>query len=154
LINVCLVIFLSLKNTPLAILSTSSYDKLMPLHKVSGYTAIVAAWIHAIVYLEAWAQTANLHGILEVDNIAGVMGGIALLLIGVSTLSYVRERLYEGIGQHPEFHRMTLTVHCSILYRSYHPVDLYHHRRRSPSAPCWSTCIDRYLCHGVDGFLG
>ncbi|KFY65571.1 hypothetical protein V496_02514 [Pseudogymnoascus sp. VKM F-4515 (FW-2607)] len=95
LCNLAFVIFLSLKNTPLAILSASSYETLMPLHKAAGYTCIVASLVHAIVYLDAWAQADTLHEMLELEQIAGTMGGIALLLIGVSTLPYIRRRHYE-----------------------------------------------------------
>jgi hypothetical protein len=93
----CLVIFQSLKHTPLAILSVTSYDKLMPLHKVAGYTTIVAVWIHAIVYLKAWAEAATLDHMLEAANLSGLMGGIALVLIGVSTISYSMKWKYEGM---------------------------------------------------------
>ncbi|KFZ02558.1 hypothetical protein V500_00103 [Pseudogymnoascus sp. VKM F-4518 (FW-2643)] len=95
LCNLAFVIFLSLKNTPLAILSASSYETLMPLHKAAGYTCIVASLVHAIVYLKAWAQSDTLHAMLEPEQIAGIMAGIALLLIGVSTLPYIRRQRYE-----------------------------------------------------------
>ncbi|OBT53881.1 hypothetical protein VE04_06250 [Pseudogymnoascus sp. 24MN13] len=95
LCNLAFVIFLSLKNTPLAILSATSYETLMPLHKAAGYTCIVASLVHAIVYLEAWAQADSLNDMLEPTQIAGIMGGIALLLIGVLALPYIRRQRYE-----------------------------------------------------------
>ncbi|KFY34912.1 hypothetical protein V494_06372 [Pseudogymnoascus sp. VKM F-4513 (FW-928)] len=95
LCNLAFVIFLSLKNTPLAILSASSYETLMPLHKAAGYTCIVASLVHAIVYLNAWAQANMLHEMLEPTQIAGIMGASAMVLIGISTFPYIRRQRYE-----------------------------------------------------------
>jgi hypothetical protein len=100
LCNLAFVIFLSLKNTPLAILSASSYETLIPFHKAAGYTCIVASLVHAIVYLKALAQLDTLHDMLEPAQIAGIMGGIALLLIGVLALPYIRRQRYECMLRH------------------------------------------------------
>lgn len=72
----------------------------MPLHKAAGYTCIVASLVHAIVYLEAWAQADSLNDMLEPTQIAGIMGGIALLLIGVLALPYIRRQRYECMLRH------------------------------------------------------
>lgn len=72
----------------------------MPLHKAAGYTCIVASLVHAIVYLEAWAQAGSLNDMLEPTQIAGIMGGIALLLIGVLALPYIRHQRYECMLRH------------------------------------------------------
>ncbi|ELR06862.1 hypothetical protein GMDG_08153 [Pseudogymnoascus destructans 20631-21] len=95
LCNLALVIFLSLKNTPLAILSATSYETLMPLHKAAGYTCIVASLVHAIVYLVGMAQVYPLYYMLEPAPVAGMIGGIAMLLIGVLALPYIRRQRYE-----------------------------------------------------------
>ncbi|OBT67744.1 hypothetical protein VE03_03545 [Pseudogymnoascus sp. 23342-1-I1] len=95
LCNLAFVIFLSLKNTPLAILSANSYATLMPLHKAAGYTCIIASLVHAIVYLITLAQSNALQVMLEFEQIAGMMGGIAVLLIGVLALPYIRRKRYE-----------------------------------------------------------
>ncbi|MBH1945604.1 ferric reductase-like transmembrane domain-containing protein, partial [Erythrobacter sp. YJ-T3-07] len=44
--NFALVVFLALKNTPLAILTSYSYERLNPLHQVSGYATIIFMVIH------------------------------------------------------------------------------------------------------------
>lgn len=51
--NLALVVFLSLKNTPLAILAHRSYELLQPLHQTAGYTAIACMFMHAMVYITA-----------------------------------------------------------------------------------------------------
>jgi hypothetical protein len=47
------VIFLSLKNTPLAILTAYSYEKLNFLHQVVGYSLIACTMSHLVVMLVA-----------------------------------------------------------------------------------------------------
>lgn len=122
--NLCFVIFLSLKNTPLAILSASSYETLMPLHKAAGYTTIVASLVHAIVYLNSWAQSDMLHEMLEPNQVAGIMAGIGLFLIGIST--FIRRQRYERKPRHPAFIWSYLTHWLfSILRYSRHTISLY-----------------------------
>ncbi|KAI0005228.1 ferric reductase NAD binding domain-containing protein [Xylariaceae sp. FL0662B] len=48
--NMVLVVFLALKNTPFAILTAYSYERLNALHQISGYTTLVYAICHGCVY--------------------------------------------------------------------------------------------------------
>ncbi|KAI2786945.1 hypothetical protein POX_g09342 [Penicillium oxalicum] len=93
--NFTLLVFLALRNTPLALLSGRSYEKLRPLHKTAGYTCIATSLIHAIVYLNAWAQIDHLHEMRETENLAGAIAGLAMVIIGLSTISWVMRRYYE-----------------------------------------------------------
>ncbi|CAG8904680.1 unnamed protein product [Penicillium nalgiovense] len=86
--NLVLLVFLALKNTPVAPLTAKSYEKLRPLHKVAGYTCIFTSVIHAIVYLSAWSQSGSLHKMEGVDNFAGAIAGFAMVIIGFSTITY------------------------------------------------------------------
>ncbi|GAD92840.1 hypothetical protein PVAR5_1436 [Paecilomyces variotii No. 5] len=81
LANFVLLVFLALRNTPLAPLSANSYEKLRPLHKVAGYTCIFAS--------------GNLQSMLETEQIAGVVAGIAMLIIAASTVPFVYRGYYE-----------------------------------------------------------
>lgn len=95
-LNLCIVIFLSLKHTPLALLSVSTYDKLMPLHKVAGYTTIIAAWAHGIVFLKIKADEGELHAVVTEDIfIYGLSGIIVFAVIGLTTLPWFMKRGYE-----------------------------------------------------------
>lgn len=94
--NLVLLVFLALRNTPLAVLSGRSYEKLRPLHKTAGYTCIVSAVCHAIVYLKAWAETENLDEMRLTANTAGGIAGLAMVIIGVSTFPWIRKNFYEG----------------------------------------------------------
>lgn len=103
----------------------------MPLHKAAGYTCIVASLVHAIVYLNAWAQSNTLHAMLEPEQIAGIMAGIALLLIGVSTLPYIRRQRYERMLRHSTSAGPCLTNWLySILCYTCHTVSLHFNSHR------------------------
>lgn len=52
--------------------------------------------MHAIVYLSAWSKSGNLKSMLKTNQIAGLVAGIAMLIIAVSTVPFVYRRYYEG----------------------------------------------------------
>ncbi|KAF4182982.1 hypothetical protein CNMCM7927_009359 [Aspergillus lentulus] len=93
--NFILLVFLALRNTPLAPLSGRSYDKLRPLHKTAGYTCITTSILHGIVYLKAFAQASELRQMCEIPNLAGGIAGLAMVFIGLSTIGWFARRYYE-----------------------------------------------------------
>ncbi|KAJ6116005.1 hypothetical protein N7523_006422 [Penicillium sp. IBT 18751x] len=93
--NFTLLVFLALRNTPLAPLSGHSYEKLRPLHKVAGYTCIVTSVIHGITYTIVFAEKGKLEKYKERKNFSGVIAGIAMLIIGFSTIGYFVRKSYE-----------------------------------------------------------
>ncbi|KAE8329874.1 ferric reductase like transmembrane component-domain-containing protein [Aspergillus sergii] len=95
LANLVLLVFLALRNTPLAPLSGRSYEKLRPLHKTAGYTTIGLMLLHAVVYLAAWSQSGSLHKMQEIDNAAGAVAGVAMFVIGLSTIGWFVRKSYE-----------------------------------------------------------
>lgn len=94
--NFVLLVFLALRNTPLAPLSGRSYEKLRPLHKTAGYTCITTSVLHAAVYLSAWSEQGELDSMRETQNLAGGIAGLAMVVIGVSTIGWFVRRFYEG----------------------------------------------------------
>ncbi|KAF2215929.1 hypothetical protein CERZMDRAFT_35067, partial [Cercospora zeae-maydis SCOH1-5] len=74
LCNMCLTVFLALKNTPLSPLAGYSYDNLNVLHRCSGYTVIV----FMILY----------H--------AGIVAGVAMICMLLTSIGPVRRRMYEA----------------------------------------------------------
>ncbi|KAJ5178778.1 hypothetical protein N7492_001988 [Penicillium capsulatum] len=96
LCNFVLLVFLSLRNTPLAPLSGYSYEKIRPLHKAAGYTCIFSSVLHGIVYLSAWSELDNLAEMRETENLVGAIAGLAMVIIGVSTITWFARRFYEG----------------------------------------------------------
>ncbi|PYI00747.1 hypothetical protein BO78DRAFT_424196 [Aspergillus sclerotiicarbonarius CBS 121057] len=93
--NLVLLVFLALKSTPLAPLTGRSYEKLGPLHKVAGYTCIFTSCLHGIVYLVAWSESGKLGSMQETENIAGSIAGVAMVIIGLSTITYIMRESYE-----------------------------------------------------------
>lgn len=94
--NLALLVFLALRNTPLAVLSGRSYEKLRPLHKTAGYTCILSAICHATVYLTAWAEIGYLDEMRLTANTAGGIAGLSMVIIGISTFPWIRKKFYEG----------------------------------------------------------
>jgi predicted ferric reductase len=78
-------------------LSGHSYEKLRPLHKTAGYTCITTSVLHAGVYLSAWSEKAELENMRETQNLAGGIAGLAMVIIGFSTIRWFARRFYEGI---------------------------------------------------------
>lgn len=97
LANFVLVVFLSLRNTPLAPISGYSYETIRPLHKVAGYTCIVSSILHGVVYLGAWSAMDNLAEMRQTENLVGPIAGLAMLVIGLSTITSFARRFYEGL---------------------------------------------------------
>ncbi|KAH8700219.1 ferric reductase NAD binding domain-containing protein [Talaromyces proteolyticus] len=93
--NFVLLVFLALRNTPLAPLSGWSYEKLRPLHKTAGYTCITTSMLHATVYLSAWSEAGELGNMAEMQNFAGAIAGLAMVIIGLSTIGWLVRKSYE-----------------------------------------------------------
>jgi predicted ferric reductase len=126
LANMALVIFLALKNTPLAFLTAYSYERLNCLHQVAGCTLFIAMVIHAALYTSYFNAQGNLLTIFaDRGQIAAIVAGFAFLSIVFSAL-VIRRFWYElfyvthisswiiaviGVGFHqPEFGHKILIV--------------------------------------------
>ena len=94
--NFVLLVFLALKNTPLAPLSGRSYEKLRPLHKIAGYTCIFTSVIHAAIYLSAYSISGDLDSNMrKTKNLTGAMAGLAMVIIGFTTITMLMRNYYE-----------------------------------------------------------
>ncbi|KAM5352189.1 hypothetical protein ACJ41O_004912 [Fusarium nematophilum] len=79
--NLLIVIFLSLKNTPLAILTGSSYERLNILHRVAGYTTVVFVIVHSCAYAALFGLQGNLKRLTERDEIFGIVATGSFLVL-------------------------------------------------------------------------
>ncbi|KAJ5093121.1 hypothetical protein N7456_008982, partial [Penicillium angulare] len=93
--NFVLLVFLALRNTPLAPLSGQSYEKLRPLHKVAGYTCIVSAVLHGILFLKEAADAKILFYFSETEDLVGAIAGLLMVIIGLSTIGCFARKYYE-----------------------------------------------------------
>lgn len=92
--NVCLVTFLSLKNTPLAFLTSYSYERLNILHQASGYATVLFTTLHGITYIVAEANNSKLSELAKMSNVMGEVAGVAMLVITASAI-LLRKLRYE-----------------------------------------------------------
>ncbi|KAK7746353.1 hypothetical protein SLS53_002312 [Cytospora paraplurivora] len=93
--NFALVIFLSLKNTPLAVLSAYSYERLNGLHQIAGYTSFVYLVLHAAMYTRYFLVSDKIEILQEASTVAGIVAGFAFLGIVISA-AIVRKVWYEA----------------------------------------------------------
>lgn len=94
LLNLALTTFLSLKNTPLAWFSVSSYEQLNIIHKAAGCTTALLAIIHPTVFLATLSQGGYLFVIKEFLHFSGAIAACCMLLT-VSVAILLRNLRYE-----------------------------------------------------------
>ncbi|APA15959.1 hypothetical protein sscle_15g107290 [Sclerotinia sclerotiorum 1980 UF-70] len=92
--HITFITFLALKNTPLAFLTNYSYESLKVFHKLAGYGTILWSTLHAIFYVVAEAQSNSYDTLLEKDQIFGIVAGIAMLIILITSL-FIYKMQYE-----------------------------------------------------------
>lgn len=92
--NMALVVFLALRNTPLAILTSYSYERLNVLHQISGYTTVLYMILHAAIY-SAYFLTSHNAEVLRQDLVtAGIVLGFLMLASAVEA-AVLRRFQYE-----------------------------------------------------------
>ncbi|KAJ3530721.1 hypothetical protein NM208_g9201 [Fusarium decemcellulare] len=92
--NICLTVFLSLKNTPLGYLTGWSYERLNSLHRVTGLTTFVLVVVHAASYSSFFLDQQNAARLRFTDEIFGMVAGFGLLMVVTIALT-LQCRRYE-----------------------------------------------------------
>lgn len=88
------VVFLSLKNTPLALLSAWSYERINILHRIAGSVTMIAVILHACAYASYFGESGSLRKLRENEIIYGTASGFAMLVLVLAAL-IVRRFWYE-----------------------------------------------------------
>jgi predicted ferric reductase len=78
--NMALVVFLGLKNTPLAFLTAYSYERLNGLHQIAGYTALIQTFIHGVIYVYYFASKGRWETLHEDIVIVSYVLGPAIVI--------------------------------------------------------------------------
>ncbi|KAK6951304.1 hypothetical protein Daesc_007835 [Daldinia eschscholtzii] len=94
--NMVLVVFLALKNTPLAIFTAYSYERLNVLHQIAGYTTLLYTILHAAIYTAYFLDEGRVY-VLQLDIVtAGIILGFALLfsVLAGMTLRHIQYELF------------------------------------------------------------
>lgn len=93
--NTLIVMFLALKNTPLALLGPWSYDKLNVFHRVSGCAAVIFAIVHGCSYTSVFSDQDFLFLLTVPKEICGIVAGFCFLFLGITGV-VVRRWWYEA----------------------------------------------------------
>src|SRR6187402_3391924 len=80
LANTAFIVFLALKNTPLAFLTYYSYERLNLLHQVGGYATIAYALLHVITSCVAFGKIHRNAMLLEQKQIHAIEATVALVV--------------------------------------------------------------------------
>lgn len=90
-----LVVFLALKNTPLAFLTAYSYERLNCLHQVAGYMMFVYMVFHATLYTSFFNSQNRLLSIFsQEEEIAAIVAGFSFLSV-IFSATFLRRIWYE-----------------------------------------------------------
>ncbi|KAF4460245.1 ferric reductase like transmembrane component [Fusarium albosuccineum] len=90
--NICLTVFLSLKNTPLGYLTGWSYERLNSLHRVTVLTTFVLVVVHAASYSSFFLDQQNAARLRVNEEIYGIVAGFTLLMVVTVALTLQRRR--------------------------------------------------------------
>lgn len=88
------IVFLALKNTPLAFLTAYSYERINQLHQIGGYTTVIYMLIHLTLLSQAFMKMHKPYILLEEDQIYGMVAGCAMFLTLVAAV-VIRRIRYE-----------------------------------------------------------
>ncbi|KAI0107018.1 ferric reductase NAD binding domain-containing protein [Nemania sp. FL0031] len=91
--NLAVLVFLALKNTPLAALIGYPHNHLNYFHQVAGYVTIGLMILHAALYPPYYvAIKFKPETLIEKDNVMGIISGAAMFLILLSVFLIKRTR--------------------------------------------------------------
>ncbi|KAI1088488.1 ferric reductase NAD binding domain-containing protein [Rostrohypoxylon terebratum] len=76
--NMVFVVFLALKNTPLAFLTAYSYERLNVLHRIAGYTTMLYVILHASIYASYFISVGRIETLREDVVTAGIIAGFTM----------------------------------------------------------------------------
>ncbi|KAK4194574.1 putative ferric reductase transmembrane component [Triangularia verruculosa] len=95
LVNLSFLVFLALKNTPLAFLTAYSYERLNCLHQIAGYTMFAQLVLHGALYTAFFnSQGRLLTKYADPGEIAAIIAGFAFLSV-VFAAAILRRFWYE-----------------------------------------------------------
>ncbi|KAF5586599.1 ferric-chelate reductase [Fusarium pseudoanthophilum] len=80
--NLLIVVLLSLKNTPVVVFMTSSYERLNILHRITGYTTLIFAIVHSCSYAAVFGAQNFLQRLLAREEIFGMVAMGSFLVLG------------------------------------------------------------------------
>ncbi|KAF4342389.1 ferric reductase transmembrane component [Fusarium beomiforme] len=79
--NILIVVLLAIKNTPVVIFMTSSYERLNVLHRIAGYTTLIFAIVHSCSYAAVFEAQYFLQRLLVKEEIFGMVAMGSFLVL-------------------------------------------------------------------------
>jgi predicted ferric reductase len=92
--NIAFITFLALKNTPLAYLTSYSYERLNQLHQIGGYITVTYVFLHITLMCEAFTKLRRTGILIELSQIHGMIAASAIFVI-LATAILLRKMRYE-----------------------------------------------------------
>ncbi|TLS24666.1 hypothetical protein PpBr36_08121 [Pyricularia pennisetigena] len=92
--NLALVVFLALKNTPLAFLTAYSHERLNNLHQMAGCVTFLMVVLHSMLYTLVFTKSNRFEKLREPEQIAGIVASFAFLVLVGSAIT-MRRFCYE-----------------------------------------------------------
>lgn len=106
--NIAFLTFLALKNTPLAYLTSYSYESLNPLHQIAGYTTIISALLHVTLESTYFKRAGSAYELVELEQIFGIVAVSAMVTIFITAMAMKKLR-YEA------FYIIHITMYMLII---------------------------------------
>jgi hypothetical protein len=73
--NLCVLVFLALRNTPLSFLIGYSYERLNVLHQAAGYTTVMFTVLHGVLYTVQFMAGGRAELLWFPDSVATLASG-------------------------------------------------------------------------------
>ena len=112
-VNIAFITFLALKNTPLAFLTSYSYERLNQLHQLAGYTTCTFIFIHLTLMIKMFTSMNKVSVIMEEAQIYGMVAATATLTTLISAI-IIRRLRYELFYVIHIFMYMLIVINISL----------------------------------------
>lgn len=94
-INITFTFFLALKLQPLGFLTGYTYERLNILHQIVGYTTVILALMHTLVFVASRNQEGLSYNLDDVLQRPGIIAALVMIVIAITSLT-MRKRYYDA----------------------------------------------------------
>jgi predicted ferric reductase len=84
--NLCVLVFLAIRNTPMAWLVGYSYERLNVLHQAAGYTTVILTILHGVLYTVYFMNRSRPEMLVRPSDLSGIVSGFAMLVMLIMPL--------------------------------------------------------------------
>jgi len=124
-VNIAFIFFLALKLQPLGFLTGYTYECLNILHQIAGYTTVILALMHTLVFVASRNQEGLSYNLDDTLQRPGIIAGLLMIVIAIASLT-MRKRYHEA------FYGIHLIAANLVL------ITVYRHRPYVQTRTAWS----------------